>query len=146
MRIAAILVFLVACTHGVPNVHRNAPLTCPATAGDDNGPDQCLVDGDCSGGGVCSCAGNTFEYAHATRNLCVLANCRTDADCSHEDCSPSLGDGGPFYGVQGYYCHTSADTCVNDSDCGTDSLGRHGYCMFSAQVAHWICGFGYAAG
>jgi hypothetical protein len=150
MRIAATLLVLAACTehsHTTPPIaHRVGPTACTPSAGDSFGSDECLVDTDCSNGGVCSCAGNTFEYAHATRNLCVAANCRTDADCGSEVCSPSDGDLGPFYGAQGYYCHTAADACGNDSDCGTDSSGRKGYCMFSAQVSHWTCAFNFAAG
>lgn len=149
MRIVPILLVLAACsdhTYTTPALHRTAPVSCTASPGDSFGADECLADTDCSGGGVCSCAGNTFEYAHTTRNICVPANCRTDADCGSEVCSPSNGDGGPFYGVQGYYCHTGADTCGNDSDCGTNSSGQRGYCMFSAQVNHWTCAFNFAAG
>src|SRR6185312_13230497 len=101
-------------------------------------------DADCGSGGVCSCAGSTFEYAHATRNICVPANCRVDADCSPYLCSPSNSDGGPFYGVQGYYCHTGNDTCGRDSDCVQN--GTQGYCMFAAEVAHWTCAYNFAAG
>jgi hypothetical protein len=149
MRIIIIALVLAACTdhpHSTPTVHRTAPVACTASAGDDQGSDECLADADCAGSGVCSCAGNTFEYAHATRNLCVPANCRTDAECGPEVCSPSFGDAGPFYGVQGYYCHTASDTCGNDSDCGTDNLGRQGYCMFAATAGHWTCAFNFAAG
>jgi hypothetical protein len=151
MRLVTLAFLLVACTdhkHSTPVNHRVDPVTCPASAGDSFGADECLSDADCAAGSgqteVCSCAGNTFEYAHATRNLCVPADCRTDAECAPYLCSPSNGDGGPFYGVQGYYCHTPNDTCSNDSDCVNN--GTQGYCMFSVLSDHWTCAYTFAAG
>jgi hypothetical protein len=147
MRLVPFTLVLAACvdgTHPVPTVHRTVPEACATSSGDSFGADECLVDTDCADGGVCSCAGNTFEYAHSTRNICVAANCRVDADCGAYMCSPSNGDGGPFYGVQGYYCHTSQDACTRDSECIQN--GRQGYCMFAAQVGHWTCSFNFAAG
>jgi hypothetical protein len=146
MRLAPLALVVAACTsHPTPTAHRTTPQACSASSGDSFGPDECLVDTDCSGGGVCSCAGHTFEYAHTTRNLCVLANCHQDSDCSGGYlCSPTNGDGGPFYGVQGYYCHTAHDACTVDAECV--NAGRQGYCMFAAQVGHWTCGYTFAAG
>ena len=148
MRLPMIASLLTACTTSPhvtpPEFHRTDAQTCTQSAGDNFGPDECLVDSDCGATDVCSCAGHTFEYAHATRNICVTADCRTDADCGAFACSPTDSDGGPFYGVQGYYCHTSNDSCGRDSDCvrGTEQ----GYCMFSQDVAHWVCGYNFAAG
>lgn len=147
MRATFLFVLLAACvaSHPTPTNHRATPQTCITSAGDTNGSDECLVDTDCSDGGVCSCAGSTFEYAHATRNLCISANCRTDADCTGGYlCSPSDSDGGPFYGIQGYYCHTGHDQCTVDSEC-VDG-GRNGYCMFAPEVGYWTCGYTFAAG
>ncbi|MBV8760837.1 MAG: hypothetical protein JO257_26320 [Deltaproteobacteria bacterium] len=145
----SLFVFLIfagcVASHPTPTEHRVASQTCTASAGDSNGSDECLSDADCASGGVCSCAGKTFEYAHATRNICVQANCRTDADCTGGYlCSPSNADGGPFYGVQGYYCHTPHDQCTVDSECNDN--GRAGYCMFAPEVGHWACGYNFAAG
>jgi len=147
MRFAPLLV-LAAClttsNHSTPTAHRTAPTACLASAGDSFGADECSVDSDCTGGGVCSCAGNTFEYAHETRNICVPANCHTDTDCGSYMCSPSDSSGGPFYGVQGYYCHTAHDTCTVDSECVQN--GQQGYCMFAAEVGYWTCSYSFAAG
>lgn len=150
MKLVIISTFLsiTACTssHGPVTTHRAAASACTASSGNSNGPDECLVDGDCADGGVCSCAGNTFEYAHATRNLCVAAGCHVDSDCDNgELCSPSVGDSGPFYGIQLYACHTSEDTCGSDSDCAVQN-GVQGYCQFAPPVGHWQCGYNFAAG
>jgi hypothetical protein len=147
MRLVPILFLFAACVishHPTPTVHRTTEQACATSGGDTNGADECTVDTDCSGGGVCSCAGNTFEYAHETRNLCVPANCRTDADCGAYMCSPSDSSGGPFYGVQGYYCHTAHDTCTVDSECVQN--GQQGYCMFAPEVGYWSCAYSFAAG
>ena len=149
-----LVILLAAClTHSsssspvsTPDVHRPNSAACTATSGDTNGPDECLTDADCGTTNVCSCAGNTFEYAHATRNICVPANCRVDTDCGAFMCSPTNSDGGPFYGVQGYFCHTAADECGRDSDCAKTMNGQQGYCMFDHTVSHWICGYTFAAG
>jgi hypothetical protein len=149
MRLLLIVSLFAACTtnnsHVTPaNVHRTAPQACTHSPGDDFGADECLTDSDCGATGVCSCAGSTFEYAHQTRNICVAANCRVDSDCGAFTCSPSDGDSGPFYGAQGYYCHTADDSCGRDSDCVRGT--QQGYCMYSQDVAHWVCGYNFAAG
>ena len=113
------------------------------------GPDECLSDGDCPGGQVCSCAGSTFGYAHQSPgNVCVPANCRTDADCGAGGyCSPSVTfDCGPFYGVQGYDCHRPGDACTNDSDCGGDGGLGQPYCAYDGQTGRWACGDSFCAG
>ncbi|MDP9152130.1 MAG: hypothetical protein M3O36_19570 [Myxococcota bacterium] len=105
-------------------------------------PDQCVSDNDCPNGGVCSCTGSTFGYAHSSLgNICLPANCRTDADCgSGGYCSPSVS-GGPFYGIQGYYCRTCQDTCTNDSECGGFPCST---CAYNAE--HWACILSCGAG
>ncbi len=105
-------------------------------------PYACLVDGDCGDGGVCSCSGSTFGWSHTTANSCVAGNCRTDADCAPGAyCSPSYGTFGPFYGIQGYYCHTCEDVCTDNSDCATC-----GGCILDPSVGHWVCGTSCGAG
>lgn len=151
IRLAPVVLALAAaaCTtsdhvHSTPQAHRSTATACTASAGDSNGSDECLTDADCPDGGVCSCAGSTFEFAHETRNLCVASQCRTDADCNNTECSPSVGDCGTFYGVQGYFCHSAADTCARDSDCNQG--GQAGYCFFSRDAGHWTCGYSFCAG
>ena len=111
--------------------------------------DQCVSDADCPNGGVCSCQGNTRGYAGASPgNACVSANCRTDSDCGPGGyCAPTASTCGPFYGVQGYYCHTCADACVDDTDCagGVSCFGSP-YCVFDPAVGHWACGTSCCAG
>jgi hypothetical protein len=104
----------------------------------------CTMDDDCGDGGVCSCQGSTFGYAHTSfGNVCVPGNCRSDADCGPGSyCSPTLS-GGPFYGIQGYYCHSCNDECTNDSDCGD---GGCSYCAYDRTVGHWACSHSCAAG
>ena len=152
IRLAPVVLALAAaaCTtttdrvHSTPQAHRSTAMPCSASSGDTNGSDECLTDADCANGGVCSCAGSTFEYAHETRNLCVASQCRTDADCNNTECSPSVGDCGTFYGVQGYFCHSADDTCARDSDCVQG--GQQGYCFFSQDAGHWTCGYSFCAG
>jgi hypothetical protein len=146
----AILRLLFLCTLGVAGCggttaqnHRPLAATCPTS-----GPgDECTKDADCANNGVCSCAGNTFGWAHATKNSCVPANCHRDADCAAgHSCSPTVSAGcGSFYGVQGFYCHTDTDRCVNDSDCPKQN-GAAGYCAYSPQVGYWSCSYGFCAG
>jgi hypothetical protein len=92
--------------------------------------DACVADKDCGAGpgGVCECA----SYG----NYCVRGDCRTDGDCGTGGaCSISYGCRGA---IDGYFCHKSADTCVNDQDCKSDGGGWTS-CRFSAEVGHWAC-------
>ena len=117
---------------------------------DGGSPDLCLVDGDCSDGGPCSCKGATRGWAGSSNgNACIPGNCRIDSDCgSGGACSPTVDPGcGSFYGVVGYYCHTCTDQCVNDSDCSSNpNGGPAGYCAFDPAVGYWACGYGFCAG
>ncbi len=139
--------------------HRQQAVACTASPADGGAPpgfdggslDQCLVDSDCVDGGVCSCRGSTFAWAHQSYgNSCVPANCRSDSDCGPGGaCSPTVDFGcGPFYGVVGYYCHSCADECENDSDCNANPTagGPAGYCAYDATIGHWSCGYNFCAG
>lgn len=106
--------------------------------------DKCLQDEDCGTSGVCSCQGATRGWAGISPgNTCVPGNCRKDLDCGlHGFCSPSVGFGvGPFYGVAGYYCHTSRDQCRNDGTCG-----NRGYCAYDPESGFWACSTMWSAG
>ncbi len=113
-------------------------------------PDACLSDDDCGPSGVCSCQGMTFGFSHlSNNNQCLPSNCRVDSDCETGFCSPTVSTScGGFYGVQGYFCHTCEDTCMNDGDCM--QMGANGpvkgYCAYQPTVGHWACGFGLCAG
>jgi len=105
--------------------------------------DACTQDQDCGATAVCSCQGQTFGWAHQSNgNTCVPSNCRQDSDCGAGGrCSPTLGYGsGPFYGIEGYFCHTPNDHCHNDSDCS------NAYCEFDEISGYWSCNAGAIAG
>jgi hypothetical protein len=78
-------------------------------------------------------------------NACLPGNCQTDGDCGSSGyCSPTFGGCGDYGGVIAYYCHTPADTCIDDSDCVSPE--RAGYCMYSPEVGRWACGYGQCVG
>ena len=89
--------------------------------------DACYADADCGGGQVCSCRA-TSSYP----NLCVKGNCVADADCNGNYCSPSVTFDRINIGVTGYFCHTPADACVDDGDCGSTSK-----CAWNGTA--WAC-------
>jgi hypothetical protein len=118
-----------------------------SSCGPSGATDDCMKDADCPNNGVCSCAGNTFGFAKSTKNSCVPANCHVDGDCGAAGfCSPTTSpDCGSFYGVQGYYCHTPADSCTNDGDCPKQGQ-TSGHCSYAPEVGHWACYYGWCAG
>lgn len=106
--------------------------------------DACISDGDCTGmdggaaahSGICACE-SAFR---ADNNICIFeGNCRTDADCGGEYCSPTWPFGSCTLDgtISGYYCHTAADECTDDQDC--TSSGSAG-CAYSTLKGHWACG------
>lgn len=107
--------------------------------------DQCLTDSDCPSGAPCVCRTSASDNR---ANVCDPGgNCVLDSDCgSGGYCSPS---GGPcaefgFAGRQGYYCHTAADTCVNDADCrdvvdAGDGCPVLQSCAYDTQARRWAC-------
>jgi hypothetical protein len=105
--------------------------------------DSCFDDSGC-GGGLCACSGGWRSDA----NVCLGGDCTTDSDCGAGSyCAPTYGDCGAYGGVEAYYCRTCEDECVNDSDCNDDPSGwGPGYCMFSQEVGHWMCGYQQCAG
>ena len=109
--------------------------------------DACFTDSDCPNSDVCSCSPDTRGYGGSSVNSCIHGNCRTDADCATGSyCSPSDADpSGPFYGIQGYYCHTCADLCTDDNECSNACFGTN-WCAYDPTVGHWSCGTGCAAG
>jgi len=97
--------------------------------------DTCKVDGDCKGGEVCACQNSPYQ---AQANGCAPAgDCKVDADCGAGGyCSPSSG-AGCSDGLTGYYCHTSSDECVDDSDCSASGMPQQ--CRFDTTKKHWTC-------
>ena len=105
--------------------------------------DGCSTDDDCKkqdedplstrlGAGPCIC-GDRGEV-----NACMGGNCRTDADCGSSYCSPSRDFQCGYEGTPGYYCHTSDDECLNDSDCTTDA-GKPAQCRYDPDANRWAC-------
>lgn len=114
--------------------------------------DACVSDGDCGAGKACDCRDAAYPELSATRpNQCVAANCGVDSDCAggHGYCSPTLDPTCTTYaGITGWYCHTTADECLDDSDCThPPSPGPSaGFCVYKPEVGHWACTYGFCAG
>ncbi len=135
------------CPPTKPIFHRPVAVACD---GGNTNPfpgseNQCLQDGDCLANYpdtlVCSCAPQTRQGGGSTVDWCVPGDCSIDSDCICGYCSPTYDlNCGSFRGFVGYYCHTETDTCINDDECDG------GYCAYSSQVAHWVCGYGFCAG
>jgi hypothetical protein len=94
--------------------------------------DQCATDADCALGMVCYCSQTT------SARCLYIGNCQIDADCGNSGygyCSPSASwecSVSPY--VDGYHCHTAADTCLDDSDCTAPN-----YCTFDEYTGAWHC-------
>ncbi|MGZ3419712.1 MAG: hypothetical protein ACXWUG_06020 [Polyangiales bacterium] len=86
----------------------------------------CNTDGDC-GTGVCECG--------TVANGCVPGNCRVDSDCATGYCSPSFDM--CTHAVTGYWCHTTADECIDDGDCDATHFLTH--CEADPATARWVC-------
>jgi hypothetical protein len=96
--------------------------------------DACIQDSDCPLGQTCACHGS--PYAFTQGNTCLQGDCRVDADCGPQGyCSPSIS-ATSCGRLVGYYCHTGADLCTDDSDCESQS-GRA--CVHSSSPARWEC-------
>ena len=104
--------------------------------------DRCLTDADCGTTDVCACASDYYGGNAAYHpNVCVPANCRVDGDCGPGGyCSASHGYCGSF---QGFYCHTSADTCVDETK---DCAGCGNACVYSPAVGAFTCATNICAG
>jgi hypothetical protein len=100
--------------------------------------DGCFTDSDCPSGTPCLCR---ISASDTSANMCVPGgNCVVDSDCgSGGYCSPSP----QCYGVAGYYCHTAADSCINDTDCPAVDAGGDcqipSTCAYSADAQRWAC-------
>ena len=97
--------------------------------------DTCFSDSECADNQPCQCR----DSASSTdANQCMTGgNCRIDADCGPGGyCSP--GSSSPCLCNRpcggGYFCHTPNDTCLEDSDCGTD-----GNCIYDSVAKRWGC-------
>ena len=97
--------------------------------------DTCFLDAEC-GGKVCTC-----RETPSGVNFCAEGNCKVDADCgSGGYCSPSVGFDRINVGTAGYYCHVSADECVDDADC--PQTPNPAKCAYDPPKSHWACSSG----
>jgi hypothetical protein len=86
--------------------------------------DQCYTDADCGGTAVCECS----DFEHRCMRW---SNCRVDADCGDRGwCAPSYDY---RMNLQGYYCRTLADRCIDSSSC--DGMP----CAFDDRERVWSC-------
>jgi hypothetical protein len=113
--------------------------------------DACASDADCSGGTVCDCRpSGTSNHP----NVCLQANCRTDADCGTSGyCSksdipgaiPPWEPNSPGFTTMfqtGYFCHAPNDCCIDNADCAPNGT-HYDYCLYAGQNrAPWQCGGG----
>jgi hypothetical protein len=101
--------------------------------------DDCAVDKDCGSASVCDCR----NLANFDANTCFHGTCVVDADCAGSYCSPSAVGIGPdcstgiALGSFGFFCHTPADECVDDTDCS--SMADDKACIFEVDKMHWAC-------
>jgi hypothetical protein len=96
--------------------------------------DTCTGDADCPAGQLCVCHGSAEAFGFG--NTCMPGNCRVDGDCGpHGYCSPSA-ETENCGSVVGYFWHTAADACVNDSDCSETITTA---CMWSTADGRWEC-------
>ena len=107
--------------------------------------DTCTTDADCTqSGGPCECrpaaqsnGQGIVAPATSASNICLIGNCRVDANCGAGGyCSPSFGSCGNYAGVVGYYCHTAKDKCVDDADCAAQGAGD---CRYDQTTSAWAC-------
>jgi len=96
------------------------------------GADQCSTDAECGAGMICSLAGTLDTKVR----LCVVAYCKTAADCTDEPggyCAPV--DGPCCGGSAGLFCIYPSDGCRNNGDC------PGGYCSPEMDRASCQPGF-----
>ncbi|MBN2525037.1 MAG: hypothetical protein JXR76_01500 [Deltaproteobacteria bacterium] len=94
--------------------------------------DTCYLDAECEQEGMNLCFCSAREEAHCFQ----YGNCQVDADCGDGGyCSPSSSDHCGYYRyIDGFYCHTPRDTCMDDKDCTEDE-----FCNFDVYRNLWNC-------
>ncbi len=110
-----------------------------ATSRDKCTYDACLADGDCAAGEVCICR-NEFSATlrQAWPTVCAKGNCVVDANCGPGGyCSPNTVVRGCNSGLEGWYCHTKLDRCIDDADCYYGGL--YGKCQYDRVAGYWAC-------
>ena len=109
------------CANGL--VHRGAPPTYSETF-------ACSSDDDCSDGRAC-----VPSIGEAGSLQCIVADCRTDADCGEHACAyQRVIDPCGLELPPELHCTSPADNCVTHADCEGDAL-----CRFDAGCAAFTC-------
>jgi hypothetical protein len=87
---------------------------------------ECDVGSDCGPAARCECFGV---------RQCIPASCFADSECeAGHRCEPTLAlVCGNLNAPVGYHCHSAADECQSDADCGNLS------CVFDPEVSRWAC-------
>jgi hypothetical protein len=86
------------------------------------------VDDDCGPGGFCSPSQvNVFCVCPSTA-LCPPGSATSFEGSRQVPCACGDGCG------HGYFCHTDRDTCLDDTDCGTQ-----GTCNYDRLDRRWRC-------
>jgi len=97
--------------------------------------DDCFQDSDCANQTPCLCRPSATD-----KNYCfTMSNCSVDADCGDGAyCSPSLIVTSCICEnrscVEGYFCHTTRDGCLDDDDCPTEQS-----CVFDRNEQRFSC-------
>jgi hypothetical protein len=105
--------------------------------------DTCTHDTDCGAGRTCACHGSPYTFGQG--NTCMPGNCRVDSDCGPGGyCSPAW-DPNSCGSLGGYYCHTAADQCIDDTDCAASPNGP-AVCTYSTSTKRWECTISPACG
>jgi len=94
--------------------------------------DQCFSDQDCPSPLVCDYRGAPVYNLWPSNQCLPSGDCRVDSDCASGLCSPAPANGC----MLGFFCHTSWDPCISDSDCPT-SLGEPQRC--TVATGSWVC-------
>jgi hypothetical protein len=117
------------CTEG-----RNGRCHSTSVGGATCSYDECLSDADCPADQSCACG-----EGDVAPNRCVGGDCLLDTDCEGKaSCSPSYGECGPLRGVQGNFCHTCEDECLDDLDCFNDKAAPRD-CRYRPELMRWAC-------
>ena len=111
--------------------------------------DECFTDSNCGSKIPCLCRSSSADNS---ANVCnVAGNCAVDSDCGPCGyCSPSaqILSGQPpnvCWGSSPYYCHTTSDLCLNDSDCALPDAGLTTpfpppyTCAYNPEDNRWEC-------
>lgn len=97
--------------------------------------DDCFQDSDCASQTPCFCRPSATD-----KNYCFTrSNCSVDADCGDGAyCSPSLIASSCICEssscIEGYFCHTTRDGCLDDGDCPTRQT-----CAFDGNEQRFSC-------